>query len=252
MTEYLTGKSNPLFKHIRKLRADRTYRYEHGEYLADGTKLVEEALRWNTVHAIVCTQGVEAGELPAGVRSVTVPSAVMKDLSRMDTPQGMLAVCAMPPQPALRLTPGCLILDGIQDPGNLGTILRTADALDTPVILTDGCADPFGEKTVRASMGAVMRNPPMTASASQLLALRHTAGVPLCAAALSAGSRDLRELQLSKYALIIGSEGQGVRRELLEAADALAVIPMAERCESLNAAVAAAIFLWQSRTETFT
>lgn len=140
-------------------------------------------------------------------------------------------------------------LDGIQDPGNLGTILRTADALDVPVILTQGCADPYGWKTVRASMGAVFRSRPMRGTQEEILSASKTDGVPLAAAALSKRAKDIRQAHLNRYAVIIGSEGRGVSRQYLEACSRELIIPMNPRCESLNAATAAAIVMWQIQLE---
>ncbi len=148
---------------------------------------------------------------------------------------------------ALQVQPGMLLLDRIQDPGNLGTILRTADAFDLPVLLTNGCADPFSEKTVRASMGAVFRRPPQSAPMEDVLRVCHAAGIPIAATALSDTACDLREVDLKRHLVVIGSEGQGICPELLAASDRQIIIPMQPRCESLNAAVAAAIVLWQMR-----
>ena len=138
-----------------------------------------------------------------------------------------------------------LLLDGIQDPGNLGTILRTADALDIPVALLEGCADPYSHKTVRASMGAVFRTPPVRADWEQVRNACAEAGIPVGVTALSEKAKDIRQWDLRSMAVVIGSEGQGVRQEILEHADAQLIIPMNPSCESLNAAVAAAIAAWQ-------
>lgn len=247
MAEWITSRTNSTIQHLRKLLASRKYRYECRAFAADGTKLVEEALRWSVrVDALVIREGLEF-DAPRGIREIRVPESLMREVSRMEAPQGVLAICRMPEQPPLRPVPGCLILDGIQDPGNLGTILRTADAFGVPVLLSEGCADPYGEKTVRASMGAVFRTPPMQGTAEEILAACAEALVPLCATALSDRSRDIRQLRLSDYALVIGSEGQGVGAAYLEAAAELGIIPMEPRCESLNAAVAAAVLLWQLR-----
>ena len=163
MAEWITSKANSTLQHLRKLMASRKYRYECRAFVADGVKLVEEALRWGLgVDALVLRDGVDF-PVPPGVRELRVPEGLMRDLSRMETPQGVLALCRMPAPEALDLKPGSLILDGIQDPGNLGTILRAADAFEIPVILSEGCADPYGEKTVRATMGAVFRRPPLQA-----------------------------------------------------------------------------------------
>ena len=247
MAEWITSKTNGTIQHLRKLLASRKYRYECRAFAADGTKLVGEALRWKVpVEALVIREGLDF-PVPRGVREIRVPEGLMREVSRMDAPQGVLAVCRMPEQPPLRPVPGCLILDGIQDPGNLGTILRTADAFGVPVLLSEGCADPYSEKTVRAAMGAIFRTPPMQGTAEEILAACADAGIPVCATALSERSRDIRQLRLSDHAVVIGSEGQGVSGLYLEAAAELAVIPMEPRCESLNAAAAAAVILWQMR-----
>ena len=247
MAEWITSKANSTMQHLRKLLASRKYRYETRSFAADGTKLVAEALRWGIpVDALVIREGLDFA-VPRGIREIRVPESLMREISRMDAPQGVLAICRMPDQPALAPRPGCLILDGIQDPGNLGTILRTADAFDIPVLLSEGCADPYSEKTVRAAMGAIFRTPPMQGTAEQILGRCAELGIPLCVTALAPDSKDIRQLRLSDYALVIGSEGQGVSSVYLEAAAAAAVIPMEARCESLNAAAAAAIVLWQLR-----
>ena len=247
MAEWITSKTNGTIQHLRKLLASRKYRYECRAFAADGTKLVEEALRWNVrIDALVIREGLEF-PVPRGIREIRVPESLMRDVSRMDAPQGVLAICRMPEPPALKPSPGCLILDGIQDPGNLGTILRTADAFGVPVLLSEGCADPYSEKTVRAAMGAIFRTPPMQGSAAEILEACSRCGIPICATALSDRSKDIRRLRLSDHATVIGSEGQGVSAPFLEVAAELAVIPMEPRCESLNAAAAAAVVLWQVR-----
>ena len=163
----------------------------------------------------------------------------------MQAPQGALFFGKIPETSAPSIAGGSLILDGIQDPGNLGTILRTADALNVPVLLTDGCADPYSPKTIRASMGAVFRTVPVRTDREEAAALCRSHGIPLIAAALSPRAKDIRSLDLKGAAVIVGSEGQGISPELLALTDGELIIPMNERCESLNAAVAAVIVMWQ-------
>ena len=245
MPEWITSKTNGTLQHVRKLAASRKYRYECRAFVADGAKLVEEALRWGLgVDALILREGVDF-PVPAGVRELRVPEGLMKDVSRMETPQGVLALCRMPEPQPLDLRPGSLILDGIQDPGNLGTILRAGDAFDVPVILADGCADPYGEKTVRATMGAVFRRPPLQAATEEILAQCRERKLPICVTA-----EDLRKIDLASCVTVIGSEGQGVGEAFLEAAAKQAIIPMSPRCESLNAAVAATVVLWELRRTT--
>ena len=113
--------------------------------------------------------------------------------------------------------------------------------------LLDGCADPYNPKTVRASMGAVFRTQPVRMTRQQAIAACRDAGIPLLATAMSADAVDLRQAELHSAAVIIGSEGQGICQELFDAAQGKIIIPMSPRCESLNAAVAAAIVLWQMK-----
>lgn len=245
--ERITSRQNKLLQHAKKLQTSRSYRYQRGQFVADGTKLLAEAVRWyGGLDTVILQEGVVA-EVPDGVRLVEVPAELMRAISTMEAPQGALFLCKMPEPKPLALRSGCLILDGIQDPGNLGTILRTADALDVPVVLSDGCADPYGEKTVRASMGAIFRTQPVQASRAEILVQCRAAGIPLAVTALTADARDIREAALSEMAVVIGSEGRGVCADFLEAADRRLIIPMNPRCESLNAAVAAAIVMWQMR-----
>ncbi len=246
--DFITSAKNPLIQHIRRLLASRSYREETGEFAAEGWKLLEEACRWYPRFTVaVVTQGARLPELPAQTRVVSVPETLMQSISSMRTPQGVVFAMELPPQPALFLRPGMLLLDRIQDPGNLGTILRTADAFDIPVVLTNGCADPYSDKTVRASMGAVFRTRPQIAELGEVLCLCRDEGIGLAATALSPTARDIREVSLAENIAVIGSEGQGICKELLEASQTQVIIPMSPRCESLNAAVAAALVMWQMR-----
>ena len=248
MTEQrITSRKNPLLQQVKKLLSSRKAREEAGLFAADGVKLLAEAVRWYPgLDTVILSDGVHA-DVPESVRLFRVPEDVMASISPMESPQGALFLCRLPEKKAYAPTPGCLLLDGIQDPGNLGTILRTADALDIPVTLLEGCADPYSPKTVRASMGAVFRTQPVKADWAEVKAACGVAGIPVAVTALSQRAKDLRNADLRGMAAVIGSEGQGVRREILESADGELIIPMNKRCESLNAAVAAAIVMWQMK-----
>ena len=248
MTEQrITSRKNPLLQQVKKLLSSRKAREEARLFAADGVKLLAEAVRWYPgLDTVILSDGVHA-DVPESVRLFRVPEDVMASISPMESPQGALFLCRLPEKKAYAPTPGCLLLDGIQDPGNLGTILRTADALDIPVTLLEGCADPYSPKTVRASMGAVFRTQPVKADWAEVKAACGVAGIPVAVTALSQRAKDLRNADLRDMAVVIGSEGQGVRREILESADGELIIPMNPRCESLNAAVAAAIVMWQMK-----
>lgn len=245
MEQVITSRKNPLLQQVKRLLTSRKAREEAGLFVADGTKLLAEAVRYFPgLDTVILSEGVEA-EVPEHVRLVRVPSDVMASISPMETPQGALFLCRLPEKRAFEPKPGSLLLDGIQDPGNLGTILRTADALDIPVALLEGCADPYSHKVVRASMGAVLRTQPVQTTWAQAQKDCASAGIPIGVTALSERAKDLRQSPLQKMAVVIGSEGRGVRQEILDSADAELIIPMNAHCESLNAAVAAAIVAWQ-------
>ncbi len=241
----ITSRKNPMLQQVRRLLDSRKEREAAGLFVADGTKLLQEAIRWwPGLETVILTPEVEA-DLPPQVRQIRVPRDVMASISPMKTPQGALFVCRLPEPQPFAPQPGMLLLDGLQDPGNLGTILRTADALQVPVALLEGCADPYSHKTVRASMGAVFRTPVVQTTWQEAREACRRAELPLAVTALSQMARDIRQQDVKKMAVVIGSEGQGVRREILEAADAQLIVPMNPRCESLNAAVAATIVMWQ-------
>jgi len=234
-----------LLQQVRKLLTSRQERQKTGLFVADGTKLLREAvLWWQGLQTVILSEGVDA-DVPENVQVVRVPAAVMESISPMQTPQGALFVCKLPEEQAFQPVPGMLLLDGIQDPGNLGTILRTADALNVPVALLEGCADPYGHKTVRASMGAVFRRVVVQTTWQQAQSACQAAGIPVAVTALCDGAQDIRHAAVDAMAVVIGSEGQGVRPQILNSAEEKLIIPMNSRCESLNAAVAAAIVMWQ-------
>ena len=243
----ITSRKNAFIQQVRRLLNSRKERQNAGLFVADGTKLLQEAVRfWDGLDTVILTEGVQA-QVPAHVKVVTVTPEIMEYISPMETPQGALFLCKLPQQTDFTPKPGMLLLDGIQDPGNIGTILRTADALDIPVALLEGCADPYSHKVVRASMGAVFRTPVVQTTWAEAQAACKAAGIPIGVTALSDRAEDLRSAQLLQMAVVIGSEGQGVRKEILESADRELIIPMNPHCESLNAAIAAAIVMWQMK-----
>ncbi len=247
MEERITSRKNPLLQQVKKLLSSRKAREEAGLFVSDGTKLLAEAAKYFPgLHTVILSDGVEA-DVSSAVRLIRVPGDVMESISPMRSPQGALFLCSLPEKQSLEVKPGMLLLDGIQDPGNLGTILRTADALEIPVCLLEGCADPYSHKVVRSSMGAVFRTPVIQGSWAQVKAACDEACVKVAVTALSDRAEDIRGAELSGMAVVIGSEGQGVRPEIIAGADAELIIPMNPRCESLNAAVAATIVMWQMK-----
>ena len=247
MEERITSRKNSFLQQVRKLLSSRKERENTGLFVADGTKLLQEAVNYYPgLEAVILSDGVQA-EVPDHVRVVRVPADVMESISPMQTPQGALFLCRLPEKKAFAPKAGMLLLDGIQDPGNIGTILRTADALQIPVALLEGCADPYSHKVVRSSMGAVFRTEVVQTTWAEAKTACAKAGIPLGVTALNDTAKDLRESPLHTMAVVIGSEGQGVRQEILDCAEHSLIIPMNPNCESLNAAIAAAIVMWQMK-----
>ena len=246
--ERITSRHNPLLAQIRKLNASREARRESGLFTGEGPKLLAEAVRWGgEIVAVVSREGAEV-PCPEGVRHAEVPGDVLESISDTRSPQGVVFLCRRSrPEPPETPAPGrYLVLDGVQDPGNVGTIWRTADALGAEgVFLLPGCADPFSPKTVRATMGACFRLPVWEDTPEALRRRMDKAGIPLWATALREDTADVRAAALNPSAVVIGSEGRGISDEVLALCAGTLKIPLRARCESLNAAAAAAVVLWE-------
>ena len=254
--ETITSRQNPLMTHIRKLAGSAAYRRQTGECLCDSPKLLREAAQWGADVRTVVSVLPWDGPLPDHVRQVLVPPEVMSSISPAKTPQGVLFTCAIPVLPVPETLPGrrYVVLDGVQDPGNVGTLLRSAAAFGFDgVLLSDGCASVFAPKTLRASMGAAVRIPVIEAGKMpEAIALLREKGITCLAAALYQ-SQPL-SAAASGYpdgvCVVIGSEGQGLTDETIAACTGTVRIPMTDRVESLNAGIAGSILLWHFREES--
>jgi len=248
--ESITSRTNPLITRIRKLTGDRKYRRREGVMVCEGPKMLAEALRWGAgLETILWQTGTHppAG-IPQGVRQVEVPGDLLRSVAPTETPQQVLFLARLPARALPEELTGSryLVLDGLQDPGNLGTLWRTADAFGADgLLLLPGCADPWSPKTLRATMGACFRLPVWEGTLEDLTGLLARSAVSLYAAALRDDTEDIRSVPLGSAAVVIGSEGRGVSQPVLDACRATLKIPMRDRCESLNAAVAASVVLWE-------
>lgn len=244
--ETLTSLKNPRVALWRSLK-DRKARKETGLFLVEGRKMVAEALASRfDVETVLCdaAQTESFAPLLNQCETVLLPEHVLASVCDTKTPQGIAAVVRMHTE--TRQGPRLVALDGVQDPGNVGTLWRTADAFGADgMILLPGCADPWSPKTLRATMGACFRLPVWEGALDDLTPKLVQAGLPLYATALREDTVDLREMDLRRCAIAIGSEGRGVSQAVLEASAKTVKIPMAEQCESLNAAIAGAVVLWQ-------
>lgn len=242
--EKLTSRKNELVRRIRLLGTDPAARRAAGEFVCGGEKLLREALDHGAEITAVLWDGAPRMEVPCG-RQYLLPPELLDYASPLKNAAGVVFTAKIRPW-SLRPPGRTLVLETIQDPGNLGTILRTANALGMDsVALTGDCADPYGPKAVRAGMGAVFRQPVYQMEREELRRWLSEYGVRLYGAALRPGAEDLRRAELANAAVAVGSEGRGLSRELLSLCDGEVVIPMRPGCESLNAAVAAAILMWE-------
>ena len=248
--ETITSRHNPLVAHLRRLASSGSYRRERGEFLCDSPKLLHEALLHGAeLLTVAATRGMALPDgIHAGVRLVEVPEDVMQLISPAKTPQGVVFTCRLPRTECPQTLTGAryLALDGVQDPGNVGTILRTLDAFEADgLVLLPGCADPFSPKTVRSSMGAVFRRPVWTCTVETFAQVLRGSGLRLLGAALRDDTVDARAADYTRAVLAIGSEGRGVNRLLREEADQIISLPMSGQINSLNASVAAGILMYE-------
>ena len=244
--ERLTSRKSAVIRAFRDLARSSAAREEKGLFLCDGQKLLQEALRSGASVDTVLWKENRAANLPPFPQEALLPADLFDYVSPMANSPGPLFSVRMPSVPDLHAVRRVLALEELQDPGNVGTVLRTADAFGVDlVVLLEGCADLYAPKTVRASMGAVFRQAAVRMDAEAFISFCREKNLPLWGAALTDTARDLRSLPLDPAAVLIGSEGHGLSRELLRACDGEIIIPMSGEAESLNAAIAAAIVMWE-------
>ena len=245
--ETITSRKNSRVQVLRALGRDKAYRREQGLFLCDGEKLLSEALANGADIAEIYLRGAKpAGNMPE-VPVYSLSEDVFNYASPLEHSPGPLFTVRTKPLSESVRPDRVIVLENVQDPGNVGTVLRTLDAFDADgLFLLPGCADVYSPKTMRASMGAVFRRPVWTCTGQELHTLLRRSGIPLYGAALRADTMDARAVELSRAAVAIGSEGRGLTEELLALCDGTVRIPMSPRCESLNAAVAASVLLWEA------
>lgn len=263
----VTSLSNPIVKDIKAL-ADKKHRDETRSFMAEGLKLVIDALELGfEIRTLVYAKNVK--EKPQVVQCATktvargglvleVSEKVLSSITRRDNPQMVVGIFIQRWTPLRDLKPKTgetyVALDRVRDPGNLGTIIRTADAAGASgVILVGEATDPFSMETVRATMGSVFAMPLVKTNVADFLAWKKTAGVEVVATHL-AGAVDYRTIDYRKkpVVLLMGNEQSGLPDELARAADALARIPQAGRADSLNLAIATGVMLFEARRHLLT
>lgn len=241
----ISSVKNEYIKHLSLLSSDRNYRYSCGEFFCEGIKPLRDCLDAGLAISSVLWRGEPALSLDCD-KQYCGNDAVFDKASSMKNSPGPVFTVRIPADDTTSPLEKVLILENVQDPGNVGTVLRTANALGIGcVILAGDCADKYNPKCTRASMGAVFRQRTICCSVDEAIQLCRKNGLSLFAAALDSESMDIRSLGLSSCAVAIGNEGNGLSAEMLRAADSKLIIPMKPYSESLNAAVAASLFMWE-------
>lgn len=245
--EKVTSRKNRIITHLRTLASDSAYRRECGEYICDGEKTLREALACGA--EVVCVLWKDSAkdiELPDFVQRYAAPAELFEYASPLRSSPGPAFSVRIPKRDLPERPEKVMVLENVQDPGNVGTVIRTANAfgIDT-VILCGACADIYNPKTVRASMGAIFRQRVLEMSIAEIDEFTRRCCLPLFGAALSDKAADIRRAELHRCAVAIGSEGRGLTREMLDICGGELIIPMMPDSESLNAAVAASVIMWE-------
>jgi TrmH family RNA methyltransferase len=253
----IRSKENPLIKEFVKLSSSNRFRRETGRFLLEGARIAGDAVQ-NGFHPITALVTAEALEkypqtqkiLQASERCAVIPKAVADKISGTTTSQGIFCIFPTPDLDFKIQKDGIyLALCSLQDPGNVGTIVRTAEAFGiSGLIITRDCPDFFSPKVLRAGMGSILRMPvKIVENGIQAVELLKKEGIRTYAAALTESAVDITKVTLGMGScVVIGNEGNGLPQDVIHSCDNTVVIPMAGRAQSLNAAVAAAVCIWET------
>ncbi|HHW48412.1 MAG TPA: 23S rRNA (guanosine(2251)-2'-O)-methyltransferase RlmB [Clostridiaceae bacterium] len=256
---YISSSKNPLIKEVKSLKK-RKCREDKNLFFVEGIKITEEALKENAeiVRVLVSEEFVSKENSAPLMRAIEsrgykcfiLPEKLFKEISDTETPQGIMAVVRAKHSginEIIHENSSLIILDAIQDPGNMGTIIRTADAAGFDgIIISRGCVDIYNPKVIRATMGSVFRVPfHFSENLADTIRTLKSRDIRVVAAHLK-GDKNYFELDMKgKIALVIGNEASGISDEVTVLADDLVLIPMAGRTESLNASVAAGLLMYE-------
>lgn len=254
--QVITSKENDLIKHIKKL-ADKKYRDKNNCYIVEGIKLVEEAIKEEAdiEKIIICEESTHTSEISKNLMyeiakydCVYVTEKIFKTLTQVMNPQGIMAIIKKGAErPHIKYNEDIIVaLDDIQDPGNLGTILRTVDSIGLKqIIVSKGTADAYNPKVVRSTMGAIFRVEIIEVeNLKETIEAMKRNNYELVVTSLQTES-SIYDIDYNKKIIVIGNEANGVSKEIQDMADRKIKIPMLGKTESLNASVATAIILYE-------
>lgn len=258
----ITSKDNETIKHIKKLK-EKKYRDEYNEFIVEGIKMIEEALLENVKikTVVICDDCKSQGIIPsdlmyeiAKLNCIYVAEKVFNTITDVINPQGIMAVLEKPNNKEAQIDyneSNFLLLDNIQDPGNLGTILRTADSLNLKqIIVSNGVADAYNLKVVRSTMGAIYRVKIIEVqNLVKTIKEMKKHKIKVYATDLKT-DKSIYDVNYERSAIVIGNEAKGVSNEVLEESSERIKIPMIGKTESLNAAVATSVILYEAFRST--
>lgn len=244
----IQSQQNPKFKEWRKLK-QRKWREKTGRYLVEGEHLVQEALNaGGIVETLLVNEAGSFSSWPGDTDIYQLSPPLFQLLADTETPQGVLAVCRVSKESHTKAGRRFLLIDGVQDPGNLGTMIRTADAAGIDqVYLGTGCVDLFNDKVLRSAQGSHFHLPVIRKHLPAVIADLHEREIPVYGTSLDGIPLGAVTRPVPAFAIILGNEGSGVDPELLKLTDANIKIPMYGQAESLNVAVAAGILMYVLR-----
>lgn len=236
-----TSTENNKIKEIKKLNSSK-YRKETGLFLVEGLHLVEEAFKLGYVKELILEEN-ESYKLDVPTYYVT--TSVLKFISELENPQSIIAICHQKEDMA-NLGDKILMLDGIQDPGNLGTIIRSAVAFNIDgIILSEDTVDHYNSKVIRASQGMLFSINIVVAKLEEIIPKLKESGHKILGTKVTGGNSLKSIDKMSKFVIIVGNEGSGIRTDVLNLSDDYIYIDMKHDCESLNVGVAASIILYE-------
>ena len=242
----ITSSQNNLVKQWRKLIDKKKEREQTGQFIVEGFHLVEEAMKEGLAIQVMMTEDVITPFSLNDVETILITEEIAKLLAETETSQMIFAHCKKK-QSSLDEVKGkrFLLIDAVQDPGNVGTMIRTADAAGVDgIILGKGSADAYNSKTLRAAQGSHFHVPIIQMDLQEAVEQLQARRIPVLATGWTEQAINYREVETESFAIIVGNEGSGVATHLLEMSDEVIYIPMPGRAESLNVGIATGILLF--------
>ena len=242
----ITSKDNEIIKNIKKLK-EKKYRLD--SYIVEGIKMVKEAISENQEIALIAIrEDFKIDFDTKNIKTVTISNKIFNDISDVKTPQGILAVIKKNQNNQIETNSNYILaLDSLQDPGNMGTIIRTADSANiNQIIINKTTVDPYSPKVIRSTMGAIYRtNIIEVEDLKATLKEMQSNGFQIITTDLKA-TQSIYDINYNnKTIVVIGNEANGVSQEILQIADKKVIIPMLGKTESLNASIAASIMIYE-------